>query len=157
MHFPTSLPRCWHLAKTRVCFDQSLFSIPLPSDAFFKWGVRITQVFLNLIRRVHCVSPPSLLCLQLCLHLMSFQNFYVIGGAGNVRKFACCTRNHCGSNECCERSRECSENAGSDSDTAFQESVARPCPFSQSSTSTYRKRSPLHGPTYSHLNANRQT
>ena len=33
-----------------------------------KRGVQIPRVFLNLIRRVHCVSPPSLLCLQLCLH-----------------------------------------------------------------------------------------
>ena len=65
-------------------------------------GVRITQVFLNLIRRVHCVSPPSLLCLQLCLHLASVHNFHVIGGAGNVRKFAYRTRNHCGSNEYCK-------------------------------------------------------
>ena len=68
-----------------------------------KGCVRITQVFLNLIRRVHCVSPPSFLCLQLCLHLVSVHNFYVIGGAGNVRKFACRTQNRSGSNEYCEK------------------------------------------------------
>ena len=68
-----------------------------------KGGVRITQVFLNLIKRVHYVSPPFLLRLQLYLHLVSVHNFYVIGGAGNVRKFACRTRNHCGSNGYCEK------------------------------------------------------
>ena len=56
-----------------------------------KEGVRIAQVVLNLIRRV---------CLH---HLVSIYNFYAIGGAGNVRKFACRTRNHSGSNECCEK------------------------------------------------------
>ena len=68
-----------------------------------KGGVRTPQVFLNLIRLVHCVSPPSLLCLHLSLHLVSVHNFYAIGGAGNVRKFACRMRNHCGSNEYCEK------------------------------------------------------
>ena len=63
----------------------------------------LTQVFLNLIRRVHCVSAPSILCLQFCLPLVSVHNFHVIGGAGNVRKFACRTQNHCGSNEYCEK------------------------------------------------------
>ena len=64
---------------------------------------RTPQVFLNLIRRVHCVSPPSLLCLIMCLNLVSVHNVYVIGGAGNVRMFARRTRNHNGSNEYCEK------------------------------------------------------
>ena len=58
-----------------------------------KGCVRTPQVFSNLIRRVHCASP----------HWVSVHNVYVIGGAGNVRKFACRTRSHCGSNEYCEK------------------------------------------------------
>ena len=90
--------------------------VPPAPHLVVKAGVRITQVIWNLIRRVHCVSPPSRLCLQ----LVSVHNFTSLEVQ---EKFAYRTRNHCGSIEYCEKNNEWSEKAVSGPDTPFEGSI----------------------------------